>query len=129
MLQNGVDIEYASFVKHVAVNRKMDENLIRDRMGAQIFDNKTAQEYGLIDGTLNRDGAIAKLAELAKVGEDFQLVRPHIERGGLLGNLFGLSERGLLGQPEIKQLLQYDICNAAVRTPLAYHGDVGRLCD
>lgn len=129
VLQNGVDIEYAAFVKHVAENRKIDENRIRDEMGAQIFDNKTAQEYGLIDGTLNRDDSIRKLAELAGVGQDFQLVRPRIDRGGFFGRLFGLADRSLLNEVAVKDVLQHEICDASLQTPLAYHGNIDRLCN
>jgi protease-4 len=128
VLQNGVNIEYDHFVKQVASNRKLDEKVIREQLGALIFDNKTAQEYGLIDGTLNRDGVIAKLAELAKVGEDYQLVRPKAERGGLLSRLFGALGDENLGQAQRRQLVQGDICAMATRLPLLYYGDITRLC-
>jgi len=60
-LRAGVNNEYEDFVKHVAKNRNMAPEMIRNEMGAQIFDNKTAQAYGLIDGTQYRSEAISSL--------------------------------------------------------------------
>ncbi len=128
VLQNGVNLEYDHFVKHVALNRKLDEKVIREQLGALIFDNQTAQKYGLIDGTLNRDEAIAKLAELVKVGEDYQLVRPKVERGRLLSQLFGALGDENLEQAQLRQLVQRDICATATHLPLLYHGDIAKLC-
>lgn len=127
-LQKGVDIEYGRFVKHVADNRKMNETLIREQMGAQIFDNRIAQDYGLIDGTLNRDEAIAKLAELAKVGEDYQLARPKVDRGFSFDQLFGALGLQSLEQMQLRQQVQRDFCETMARLPVAYHGDIARLC-
>ena len=81
VLQGGVDTEYAHFVKHVSTFRKIDENVIRNDMGAHIFDNEKAQAFGLIDGTLDRNATIERLAESAKLGKDYQLVRPRGEQG------------------------------------------------
>jgi protease-4 len=127
-LQKGVDIEYGRFVKHVADNRKMSESLIREQMGAQVFDNQTAQEYGLIDGTLNRDDTIAKLAELAKVGEDYQLVRSKVDRGVFFERLFGALGLQSLEQTHLRQQVQQEFCETVERLPVAYHGDIARLC-
>jgi protease-4 len=129
VLQNSVNIEYDRFVKHVALNRKLDEKVIREQMGAMVFDNKIAQEYGLIDGTLNRDEAVARLAELAKVGEDYQLVRPKVNRGQFFSRLLGALEDESLEQAQMQQRVQRDICAAAARLPLVYQGDVTKLCD
>ncbi|RMH23343.1 MAG: S49 family peptidase, partial [Acidobacteria bacterium] len=75
-LQAGLDHEYDAFVAHVAEHRHIEPEAIRQAMGAQIFDNATAEGYGLIDGTRSRDEALAALAELAGVAESYQLVRP-----------------------------------------------------
>ena len=127
-LQKGVNIEYDRFVKHVADNRKMSESLIREQMGAQIFDNQTAQGYGLIDGTSNRDEAIAKLAEQAKVGEDYQLVRPKLERGFFFDRLFGALGLQSLEQTQLREQVKRDFCETVARLPVAYHGDIATLC-
>jgi protease-4 len=129
-LTQGVEAEYAAFVEHVADNRRIDAETIRDRMGAMVFDNATAQQYGLIDGTASRGEAIARLAELAKVPKDYQVVRPGDGEGGMLRRL--LSSR--LGEtrppPEgrtSEAIRPSEIC-APVRTPLAYYGDPSTLC-
>ena len=126
-LQQGVDNEYADFVSHVAANREMDETVIREQMGALIFDNKQAESYGLIDGTLNREDTIAKLAELAKVGDDYQLVRPHDETDSFWWSLLSLFSTESTVAKSRRHLGQ-DICDTALRLPLVYHGDPLKLC-
>lgn len=130
--QQGVNIEYDNFVRHVAQNREMDELVIRDRMGAQLFDNKTAWEYGLIDGTRNRKNSIAKLAELAEVGEDFQLVRPKKDTGQLLSQLFQTFYEASWESEQMQQIhqqmIRQDICEKTAHVSLVYYGDVTKLC-
>ncbi len=128
VLQNGVDIEYGNFVRHVAENRNMGETVIRQQMGAHIFDNKIAQQYGLIDGTLNRDDSLAKLAKLAQVGDDFQVVSPETNRSNFLGQLLK-ALRGHSSSLKLQQqTVKHDMCNALMGVPLAYYGDVTTLC-
>ena len=126
-LQQGVDNEYADFVSHVAANRKIDEAVIRDQMGAMIFDNKQAEGYGLIDGTLNREDTVAQLAELAKVGDDYQLVRPLEESSSYWLRLLNLFT-GEAPAARPGAYLHQHICDTALRLPLVYHGDPLKLC-
>ncbi|QTA82967.1 Peptidase, S49 family [Desulfonema limicola] len=127
-LQKGINIEYENFVNHVAQNRNIDQAVIREKMGAQIFDNKTAQNYGLIDDTLNRNASIARLAELAELDEDYQLVSP--KRAGkkfLQELLLTFQDNTIQAQLE-KQIIKNDICQSAAKVPLAYHGNIVKLC-
>jgi len=127
-LQAGINIEYDNFVAHVAQSRNIDEAVIREKMGAQIFDNKTAQNYGLIDDTLNRNASIAKLAEMSQLGEDYQLVSPKRAGKKFLQELL-LSFYNNTARTELqKQAIKNDICQAAVKVPLAYHGNIATLC-
>lgn len=64
-LQANADEYYDDFVRHMARFRPMDEAVIRKDMGAQIFSNKRAQKFGLIDGTAGHDEAIDMLAREA----------------------------------------------------------------
>ena len=122
VLQQGLDNEYANFVTAVATARKIPEATIRDQMGALIFDNKTAKDYGLIDGTATREEAYIELARLAAVST-FKVVREK-ESSGLLGGVFGQAN-GVGGQ-------------SAAATPegicfpqnlvLAYYGEPTELC-
>jgi len=125
-LQKGIDIEYENFVNHVAANRKIDPVTIREKMGAQIFDNKTAQDYGLIDGTLNRNEALAKLEEMAGV-TDFKLVSPKKDRRKFWQELL-LSFGGKISPARAEKAVQHDICAAVSRVPMAYHGNLNALC-
>ena len=117
VLQHGLDNEYANFVAHVATNRKIDPATIRDRMGALIFDNKTAQEYGLIDGTVNREEAFQELARLANVS-DYRVVRESDSKGLL---------NGVLGSAALDSSASEGICFPQ-NMILAYYGEPGLLC-
>lgn len=127
VLTRGIQSEYDSFVRHVSTSRAIDEPVIRDTMGAHIFDNQQAEHYRLIDGTLNREETIAHLAELAGIEENYELVRPRIEQGGFFSQVFGADWFG--GRtPDVATTVQRDLCNAALRSPLAYYGDPMSLC-
>ncbi|MEZ4526687.1 MAG: S49 family peptidase [Desulfobacterales bacterium] len=127
-LQENIDREYQNFVRHVAANRKMDEKTIIEKMGAQIFDNESARAYGLIDGTLDRGDALAKLAQLAKVGEDFQLVRVKKDPKRLWQELLLSFAQDIKPATAMHQTVQQDICQAVSGLPLVYHGNLDRLC-
>lgn len=129
LLQQGVDAEYAQFVSHVASNRKISEATIRDEMGAHIFDNVLAQQYKLIDGTLDRTATIARLAELAKVGGAFELVKPKSEQPTFWGQLMNIAAPSWLGpsRAAASDQLRAELC-AATATTLAYYGNPRALC-
>lgn len=129
LLQQGVDAEYAQFVSHVAANRKISEQTIRDDMGAHIFDNSLAQQYGLIDGTLDRTATIARLAEMAKVGTSYELVRPKSEQPTFWGQLLNVAAPAWFGpsRASAPDHLRADLCSATT-TSLAYYGDPRALC-
>ncbi|MCL6432698.1 MAG: S49 family peptidase [Leptolyngbyaceae cyanobacterium HOT.MB2.61] len=126
VLRQGVNNEYNNFVNRVARARNISEKQIRDQMGAMIFDNKTAQEFKLIDGTRSRDEAIADLAKRAKVGDDYQVVQVSRQRGllaGLLGNQLTVTQK----EQEQKTIAR-DLCTATTHAVLVYYGTVARLC-
>ena len=124
VLQQGVDNAYADFVRHVSEARDIPEATIRDRIGALVYDNKTAQELGLIDGTANREAAYAEAARLAGLeGDDWQVVREESD-SGLFGGLFGIGgEEKTDGQDSSTR----GVCFPPY-TILAYHGDLAALC-
>lgn len=127
VLREGMNNEYSDFVKHVAKARKIEEKLLRDEMGALIFDNKTAQKYKLIDGTKSKTEAIAELAKRSKVGDDFQVVKV-AERRGFLGGLFG-QQKPTLSHEQVQTVVQRDVCRAVTsRTPMVYYGNMNTLC-
>ena len=131
VLQDGVNLEYASFVRHVAGNRSIEESTIRDQMGAHIFGNEQAQAFKLIDGTRDRTAAIGELATLTKLGSDYQLVRPQAEQQGWLSQM--LQSRFGFGPPtastDTTAIVKRDLCDAQARFPLAYYGNPFALCE
>lgn len=75
VLQQGVNNEYEIFVQHVSKYRNIPGSTIKDKLGALVFDNKQAKEFGLIDDTRNKDQAYLELANAANIiDDDFQVV-------------------------------------------------------
>jgi protease-4 len=128
-LTRGVEAEYEQFVQHVARSRQIETTTIKDKMGAMIFDNAAAQAYGLIDGTASRGDTIARLAEMAGVGKDFQVVRPGEDEGGLVRKLLAAATalRAPTVQVSAAELFRREVCSI-VRAPLVYYGDPSMIC-
>lgn len=126
--QQGVDNEYANFVRHVAATRNLDESVIRDRLGALIYDNATAQEVGLIDGTRSRSEAIEELAKLADVVDGHRLIRPAQPPPGLLARLFARADAAPLRREAVAATVARDRCAFGPRAILAFWGNPTRLC-
>lgn len=124
-LQAGLDDIYASFVAHVSRHRDIPEAQIRNEMGALIYDNSSAEAFGLIDGTANLEDAYAELADMAGIlGDDWRVMR--IEDGG---GLFGALLEGEVPPAAAEHLdaLPAEGC-VAPGTMLAYYGDPASLC-
>lgn len=128
MLTRAIDAEYASFVRHVADARHLDEAKVRDEMGAHIFDNTGAEAYGLIDGTRSRNDAIRELATLAELGDEFEVVRPREAESGLFRQMLLGEVRAGGDAAELRRERLREVCAAALRYPLAYYGDPTALC-
>lgn len=128
VLQAGADDEYDRFVSLVAENRPIAESVIRDTMGALIFGNAMAESYGLIDGTLNREETIRRLAEQAGVADDFQLVAKRSGSRKFWRQLLSLWDGAEVASDSVERAVRRDLCRAATRLPLAYHGDLSALC-
>jgi protease-4 len=127
VLRQGTNTEYDNFVNHVSKARGIDAKMIRDKMGALIFDNKTAQDFKLIDGTKNQTEAIADLAKRANVGDDFQMVRVN-QKSGFLSGLLG-SAKPMPSEQAMQATMQRDLCDAVTsRLPMVYYGSVTALC-
>lgn len=130
-LQAAVDHLYKDFVAHVSEARHMDQDFIVDTMGAHIFSNYEAEEYGLIDGTKSWDGALQDLAERAGVSDDYVLVRLKAGDGG---GLFGMLGSTFLGKQREAAKAQFQasvdslLCSTARSQALVYYGYPGNLC-
>lgn len=126
ILREGVNNEYDDFVQHVAENRNIEPNIIREQMGAGIFGNKQATSYKLIDGTLNYQDAVKALAKHAELDDDYQLVRVAEAENEPWKHLFSLSQLFFQATPQQTQKAQ--TCHRLSATPLVYYGDVKQLC-
>jgi protease-4 len=127
VLRAGVNAEYNNFVSHVAKARGIKANVIRDQMGAMIFDNKSAQRWGLIDGTLSRQGVLDKLAATANLGEDYQVVGFRPKSVSLLSQLLGMAPSRPT-EAKVQQRISQDLCAMTQQRILVYHGNPRPLC-
>jgi protease IV len=122
-LQQSLNNEYDQFVKYVAERRHISEGDVRGRIGAMIYDNKTAQDLKLIDGSASRDDAYAQLAKAAKLEEGDYTVMRQVDPAGFVASLLGVLHLG--PAPVVKT--PYDTCRLA-QAKLAYYGEVAALC-
>ncbi len=126
-LQVNINNEYDNFVTHVAANRDISEQTLRQEMGAFIFGTEQAEQFNLIDGTSGRPEAIVALAESLELGEDFQLVRIGYDEPSLIEILLGQTPVELT-YDQAQAVIQQDLCNLQTYSLLAYYGDVNQLC-
>ncbi len=125
VLQAGVNNEYTNFVAHVAKYRAISEDDIRNKIGALIYDNKQAEEFKLIDGTLSRDDTYKALATAAKRDKSFRVVEEKSPEDGLLSELLGATT--IAKQEAFSEKVAADSCTAS-RGILVYFGEVASLC-
>lgn len=124
VLQTSINNSYDEFVRHIAANRNIAENVIRERIGALIYDNATAQSFGLIDGTAGRRQAFEEAAKLANLsGNDWQAVKAE-GAGGLWSALFSAAG---LPAPAAAAPASQSVCFPR-NLVLAFYGDPTALC-
>ena len=70
LLQTSVESIYARFLGIVAQSRKKTPQQIDQIAQGRVWDGGTARQLGLVDGFGRMDEAIAKAAELAKLGDE-----------------------------------------------------------
>jgi protease IV len=119
-LQETVDVLYDRFVDHVAANRPVTADELRNGVGALIFDASRAVELGLVDRVGDEQTAWAAAA--AAAGLDRYDVREPAVVGGFLGALFGARFA-----PERPAADLSGLCGPSPRAFL-YHGDLGSFC-
>jgi protease-4 len=79
LLQTGVESTYRRFLALVAQARKKSPAEVDRIAQGRVWDGGTARQLGLVDGFGGMEEAVAKAAELAKLGEDERGVR-YLER-------------------------------------------------
>ena len=119
---------YQDFVNHVAQERNISSDTIVEEMGAQIFGNKQAEAFGLIDATKSWDEAISELADLAGIAEDFQLVKRRTVQINPLQRLLFLGPSNADNLSALKDTVEQDRCTAARQFALVYYGQLSALC-
>jgi protease-4 len=70
LIQTGVNATYARFLNIVAQSRKKAPGDIDRIAQGRVWDGGTARQLGLVDGFGGMEEAIAKAAELAKLGDE-----------------------------------------------------------
>ena len=70
LIQAGVEQIYGKFLAITAASRKKSVDEINRVAQGRVWDGGTARQLGLVDGFGDMDEAIAKAAELAKLGKD-----------------------------------------------------------
>ena len=79
LIQSAVESIYRRFLTIVAQSRGKTPQQVHAIAQGRVWDGGTARQIGLVDGFGGMDEAIAKAAELAKLGEDERGVR-YLER-------------------------------------------------
>lgn len=119
VLRQSVNSEYDQFVKYVSQRRGVSEGTLRDRIGAMVYDGKTAESHKLIDQTGTREDSYDKLAEAARLRtKDYQVIRLVVER---------LGEQQEAASGDQSKSAKSQGC-AVHQIRLVYYGDVARLC-
>ena len=85
-LQNIVNEIYFDFVNTVSKNRKIENDIIINDIGAMIFDPNSAKENFLIDNILQKKMVINKISENLNI-EDFQIIENIDSTNYFFGNL------------------------------------------
>lgn len=127
VLQAGLEQEYRKFVNHVAKARGISPSVIRNQMGAMVFSNEQAQQYGLIDGTLSRSEVIAAVAKAAQIEDNYAVVRLQRDRTPIINQLFGV-QPPRPSQQEQHLWRQRQLCSLTQQRALAYYGQLTSLC-
>ena len=131
-IQTWVDSEYANFVNHVATNRQIAPERIRDEFGAYVFGPTQAVANGLADSEMGQEEAYRHVAELAKVDPDD--TRVVTETSDSFASLFlGADARraapdGMTSTEAARRELAASAFCTSGASVLAIHGDPSAYC-
>ena len=91
LIQTGVEAMYARFLNIVAASRHKTPQQVDQIAQGRVWDGGTARQIGLVDGFGGMSDAIAKAAQLAKLGDERgvrYLEPPHSFRDQLIADAF-----------------------------------------
>lgn len=126
----GLERAYDDFVNIVSEGRGIAPEVIKNELGAYMFDERTAAEKKLIDEVLPREAAFKKAAELNNLDpESTKVVTPAAP--SVLASLFGVKTRiyGHSVPLSTNEGLQAttSLC-AGSPVPVAYAGSISQVC-
>ncbi|HUS25900.1 MAG TPA: S49 family peptidase [Nevskiaceae bacterium] len=128
-LQQSVNNDYDLFVKHVSTQRHISEATIRNTIGALPYDNKTAQNYALIDHSGSREDVYQEVAKAAHLeSEDYEVVRWMVlqdDSGTTAMPMSAVFHHAPARKAKAKAAKAHCTLD---RISLAYYGDVVGLC-
>ena len=130
MLQGQINNDYDLFVNYVSERRSLTPQVIREQVGAMIYDTKSAQSLKLIDATASREDAYEQLADAAKVTDDFVVMRAYRESGFFQAMLGAVG----IGEPRKVESTQATAARAQATgcalssSVMAYYGSPATLC-
>lgn len=123
-LQSNVNDSYNEFVAHVAQNRTISEDTVRTEFGAMIYGEKQALQNKMIDMIGSKEEAYRTLADRAGVSDDnFRIIRQS-SAADFWGTVLGAVTHK---QTPSAGSLTPKLCGLTSHV-LAFHGDVGVLC-
>jgi len=124
-LRQSVNNDYDDFVEYISKRRGMSTDTIRNEIKALAYDTKTAKSHKLIDKVADRQQAYDDLAEAAKIArDDYQIVRVDTDESENEDVYVGVHAANSHDTTSTRSTA----C-ALNRVPLAYYGDVVRLCE
>ena len=109
-LQKTVDNVYEDFVKNVSANRKIEQNVIIDEIGAMIYDSKEAKKLYLIDGIKNLDEIKFLMSQDLKV-DKWQILQNKEKESFNLLNIFSFLTKFDSERNGYNQYIKNKFCN------------------
>ncbi len=119
--QDLVDNEYTDFVQQVSTRRSINPQMIKDQIGALIYDTKKAIVLHLIDSVGSKEDAYMRLATLAGLTKgDYQVVQENKSKGGI---------GALLNSESLNKSVPTTVSSLCTsRSLLSFYGDLHVLC-
>ncbi len=95
LIQQSIEHEYREFIGAVAKARDKTVEQVDEVAQGRVWAGAEAQDLGLVDELGGLDRAIEIAADLAGLGEDYDVLFPEVQIG--LGEVLGLRVRGAIG--------------------------------
>jgi protease IV len=130
-LNQEIQNEYVRFVAHVSDSRAVPAETITGDIGALAYGTTSAQAKNLIDGEMSKEQAYQSLADMARIGSDYNVKRVN-NAGTFFGGLFGAQSK--IFSKTMSSSEKADgrkrFCNAnLVGKPLVLSGEVSAVCE